>query len=56
MSPKKQAIQDIREELQRNGRCFLAFHSELNPIMRRLVNNQIKLQQSVKSKVKKIIH
>ena len=33
MSVKDYAVQDIQEELSRQGKCFLAFHEELNPIM-----------------------
>ncbi len=46
MSARKQAIRDIKESLRMQGKCFLAFHRELNPIMDKLVNNQIKAQES----------
>lgn len=45
MSAKEKAIEDIRESLRVQGKCFLAFHKELNPIMDELVNEQIKAQE-----------
>lgn len=47
MSAKQQAVQDIKESLRIQGKCFLAFRSELNPIMDTLVNEQLKAQQSL---------
>lgn len=49
MSAKDLAIQDIQKELELNGKCFLAFHTELDPVMKRLVSNQIKAQRRKKS-------
>ena len=46
MSVKDQAIQDIKESLRIQGKCFLAFRTELNPIMEELVNEQLKAQES----------
>ena len=34
---QKQATEDIILELKRQGKCFLAFHKELDPIMSKLV-------------------
>ena len=48
MSAKQQAIMDIQKELSEHGKCFLAFHKQLNPIMNRLVKEHIKAQQHVK--------
>lgn len=45
MSAKDQATLDIQQELSSMGKCFLAFRTELNPIMEELVNNQIKAQE-----------
>ena len=45
MSAKQVAIQDIKQELSIQGKCFLAFRKELNPVMKELVNNQIKAQE-----------
>lgn len=42
---KKQAILDIKKELARDHKCFLAFHTSLNPIMDKLVNEQLKAQK-----------
>lgn len=47
MSVKETAIQDIKESLRIQGKCFLAFRNELNPIMDTLVNEQLKAQQSL---------
>ena len=38
MSVREQATQDIQEELQRQGKCFLAFRSELDDIMDEIVH------------------
>lgn len=46
---KSQAEKDIRESLRMQGKCFLAFRTELNPIMKDLVKNQIKAQKSCAS-------
>lgn len=45
MSAKQCAERDIRESLKIQGKCFLAFRTELNPIMDTLVNEQLKAQQ-----------
>lgn len=37
MSARQQAIQDIKECLKQESKSFIAFRSELNPIMRKLV-------------------
>lgn len=49
MSVREQAVMDIQEELSRQGKSFLAFHSELDEVMDELVNNQIKAQESCQS-------
>ena len=49
MSAKQQAVQDIKESLKIQGKCFLAFRSELNPIMDTLVNEQLKAQELCQS-------
>lgn len=38
MNAKEQAINDIQEELTRQGKCFLAFRSELDDIMDEIVH------------------
>ena len=47
MSARQQAEQDIKESLKIQGKCFLAFRAELNPIMNNLVNEQLKAQESL---------
>ena len=42
---KQQAIENIKDDLQRSHKAFLAFHEELNPIMGKLVTQQLKAQQ-----------
>ena len=44
MSAKEYAVQDIKDDLMKEKRSFLAFRKELNPVMRRLVSRQIKDQ------------
>lgn len=45
MSAKDSAVQDIKESLKIQGKCFLAFRAELNPVMEKLVNEQLKAQE-----------
>ena len=45
MSAKDLAIQDIQSELERQGKSFLAFRTQLDPVMDSLVNEQLKLQE-----------
>ena len=40
-SAKEQALQDIKEELKREGKHFINFRPELNSIMRKLVKSHI---------------
>ena len=47
MTPKELAIQHIQKELDKQGKTFLAFHNELNPAIRKLVQSQIKEQVSI---------
>ena len=49
-SAKRQAILDIKEDLSKNHKCFLAFKSTLNPIMDLLVECQIEEQLNLKRK------
>lgn len=49
-TPKQQAILDIKEDLAKNHKCFIAFRNELNPVMRHLVSIQIHMQMSVTPK------
>lgn len=45
MNAKKQAILDIKEDLKAQGKCFLAFHKELNSTINQIVKNHIKKQE-----------
>lgn len=47
MSVRDYAVQDIKDDLQRNGKCFIAFITELDETMDNLVNEQIALQEHV---------
>lgn len=47
MSVREIATQDIKEDLQKQSKCFLAFHSELDPIMDKLVREQLREQHSI---------
>ena len=51
---KNMAIRDIKEDLKEQNKlnstckCFIAFRSYLNPVMRRLVSEHLKEQKSIK--------
>ena len=47
MSPKDLAVKDIKEDLRKQNKSFLAFHNELNPAIRKLVFSQIKEQVNI---------
>ena len=47
---KQQAIKDIQEDLQEQHKSFIAFYTELNPIMEKLVYRHIKAQRKKASK------
>ncbi len=47
MSPYKQALQDIHNDLKHNCKCFISFRKELNPIMKDIVDNAIKKQEEL---------
>lgn len=47
MTPKDLAIRDIQNDLNRQGKSFLAFHNELNPAIRKIVSSQIKEQVAI---------
>ena len=44
MTAKQQAILDIKEDLERQNKCFLAFRSELDSVMGKLVREQLHAQ------------
>lgn len=43
----KQALHDIHADLKARNKCFIAFRTELNPIMKNIVNNAIKQQEKL---------
>ena len=45
MAVEEQATLDIKDELRKGSKCFLAFKKKLNPIMDKLVENYTKLQE-----------
>lgn len=45
MTAKQQALKDIKIELKSLSKSFIAFTASLNPIIKELVNNQLKTQQ-----------
>lgn len=47
MTAKQQALMDIKKELKENHKSFLAFRTNLNPVMDKLVNDYIHLQNSL---------
>lgn len=46
-SPRTIAMQDIRVELNKEGKCFIAFRTELNPIMREIIKEYNRQQKEV---------
>ena len=47
MTPKDLAVKDIKDDLMKENKAFLAFHNELNPAMRKIVSSQIREQVSI---------
>lgn len=47
MTAKQKAIQDIKECLRQESKAFIAFRTELNPIMDELVKQQLKEQEAL---------
>ena len=47
MTPKDLAVKNIKDDLMKENKAFLAFHNELNPAMRKIVFSQIKEQISI---------
>jgi hypothetical protein len=50
MSVREVATQDIKQELELQGKCFIMFQEKLDPYMDMLVNERIKEQNKVSSK------
>lgn len=49
-TPKQQAILDIKEDLTRQHKAFIAFHKRLNPAIEQLVQAQIHEQEVLNHK------
>ena len=47
MNAKELAVKDIKEELKKYNKCFLAFHSELNNPIRKIIKSYIKKQEEI---------
>lgn len=45
MTAKGQAIQDIKDELKNEDKCFIAFRKNLNPTINAIVAKYIKQQE-----------
>lgn len=46
MTAKGQAIQDIKDELKSEGKCFIVFITELTPTINKIVGEYIKQQEN----------
>ena len=47
MNARQQAEQDIRRELKSCSKSFIAFRTELNPVMRKIVKEYLNAQKHV---------
>lgn len=47
MTARQQALKDIKDDLKKSGKSFIAFRSELNPAMQELVKEQLKEQRKI---------
>ena len=45
MSAKEQAVMDIQSELEKEGKSYLAFRTQLDPVMDSLVSEQLQAQE-----------
>ena len=50
MTIEEIATLDIKNDLRKQSRCFLTFREKLNPIMDKLVDNYIKIQEECNDK------
>lgn len=48
LTAKEQALKDIKAELRTQHKAFIAFKTELNPIIRKIVSEQLKAQKKLK--------
>lgn len=51
MTAKETALQDIKDDLKQQSKCFISFREKLNPIMKRMVSNYIKLQENAETQI-----
>lgn len=47
MTAKQTAISDICADLKSSARCFIAFRTELNPVMDHIVEQYSKAQEAL---------
>jgi len=47
-SPKELAIRDIKQELSKEGKCFITFRVELNAPIRIIIREYLKEQKEVR--------
>ena len=52
MSVREVATEDIKKSLSIEGKCFLAFRTDLNDMMDQLVEEQLKAQELCRSSKK----
>lgn len=45
MTARSKAIEDIKEELKKESKSFLAFRTELNPVIKKITSEYIELQK-----------
>lgn len=43
-----QAVEDIKDDLLKEGKCFLAFRKKLNPVMEEIVREYADAQSQIK--------
>lgn len=48
LTAKEQALKDIKAELRTQHKAFIAFKTELNPIIKKIVSEQLKAQKKLK--------
>lgn len=46
-SPKEVAVQDIKQELHKQGKCFITFRVELNAPIRVIIREYLEEQKEV---------
>lgn len=47
VTSKQQALKDIKADLRKEGKCFIAFRKELTPAIENLVKQQIRKQKEI---------